>query len=319
MYLKYRPIRLEDLPEGLNSIRDQFAYDEATQNQLLALWREVIVSGAANATLIEDLDRPAGRRFYQFCIILFLKPEFVTYLKTSAPAPVGRAILEAYLAGERPWLSLPEVRRANSEKGVTWVPLHSGPSQAVLNSPEWPIVGAKITDYSPWAIGSYRVNEFLLELYSDTEYAYADSFGMKLCREQILTFASEPDTRARLYYLTREQALGQVGTASAELFHYEQPRFFFSPSEQELLWCGLYGETDEELSEQLRIAVATVKKRWAGIYARVAAVAPELLGGSGDDARRGGGKKRRLTYYLRHHLSELRPHERPKTRASRHL
>ena len=315
MFLRYRPARLADLPECLGCIRDQFAFDAADRVDLLAMWRELLQSEAANATIIQDTDLPPGRQICNFCVIVFISPEYAAYLKTEAPPLLGRLVLESWRKGQPPWLSAAEVRRANSDGGVTMLTLHSGPKPEILHSPRIQWFATKITDYTPWAISGYHLQELLVEMYIPTEYTYAEEFGLTLGRDH--GEYDGPETArggdcARLYHLTREQAIKQVGTAVAELFHSQPPRFFFKPAEQMLLWCSLHGDTDEELAEWLALAPVTVKKRWRNIYERIAAVDPSLLGGTGTERQRGSEKKRRLLHYLRHHMEELRPVVRPK-------
>ena len=98
------------------------------------------------------------------------------------------------------------------------------------------------------------------------------------------------------------------------IFAYKPPRFYFKPTEQELLLHALIGETDEELAQILCLSPNTLKKRWQSIYARVEAVAPEIFGVTairGTEARRGTEKRRNVMEYIRHHLEEVRPVESP--------
>ena len=311
MFLRHRPIRLNDLPEGLSHIRDRFAFSASECPALLKMWRELIVSKAANTALIEDVTRAPGHRFLQFAIVVFLSPEFASYLKTEAPPLIARLMLHEWQAGRRPWLSLDQIRTANSREGVSWAFLHSGPSAETLHGAEWPLIAAKITDHAPLALCGYRTRECFLETYSPVEAAYAEEYGLDLCRMQPAEVPGQAAVCARLYHLTQERAMQRVGAASALLFQHDAPRFFFSPAEQELLLWALSGETDEELSSALDIALVTVKKRWQGIYERVADVSFELLAADSGTAKRGREKKRRLLSYLRQHMEELRPVKKP--------
>ena len=111
--------------------------------------------------------------------------------------------------------------------------------------------------------------------------------------------------------LTREMALGRLGSWVGSLFLYEPPLFGFNVSEQRLLLSALAGGTDEQLSDDLGISLSAVKKTWRSIYDRVAACLPELIPGNsqpdGEASRRGKDKKQRLISYLREHPQELRP------------
>ncbi len=75
----------------------------------------------------------------------------------------------------------------------------------------------------------------------------------------------------------------------------------------------MHGGTDRELSGDLGISLATVKKTWRSIYDRVATRSPDLISANsaanGDEAmpERGREKKHPLIAYLRQHPEELRP------------
>jgi DNA-binding CsgD family transcriptional regulator len=111
--------------------------------------------------------------------------------------------------------------------------------------------------------------------------------------------------------LTRELALGQIGSWAGSLFIYQPPQFGLRPSEQRLLTTALDGGTDEELAEELGISLSAVKKAWRTIYQRIAGSQPALLPDDstvqGWGGKRGKEKKQRLIAYLREHPEELRP------------
>ncbi len=84
----------------------------------------------------------------------------------------------------------------------------------------------------------------------------------------------------------------------------------------------MHGGTDRELSGDLGISLATVKKTWRSIYVRVAArlrdLIPSTSAASGDEAtpERGREKKHSLIAYLREHPEELRPVSRKQLRGN---
>ncbi len=119
-----------------------------------------------------------------------------------------------------------------------------------------------------------------------------------------------PGRHPYLIGTTREEALARVGTYAFEVFSYVPPRFHFSLEEQELLHHALLGRTDAELGLALHASLATIKKRWASVYDRVASVDPDLLPGPAETVPSGGTRgpeKRRLLDYMRRHPEELRP------------
>lgn len=118
-----------------------------------------------------------------------------------------------------------------------------------------------------------------------------------------------------------ELASKSPGAWAALPFLYQSPRFGFSRGEQRLITCAMAGTTDEEIAQTLRISVAAVRKTWRGIYDRVGALSPELIGkaspGNGQSAERGKEKKHHLLAYLRQHPEELRPISRKLLRDAR--
>lgn len=319
MFFKYRPAHVHDLPECRHCLRDSFAYDAAALNALSALWRDLICETAACTTVIEDTDRPPGHRIVWYCITVFITEEYCAHLRADAPPVVGLETLKWLGQGRSPLLDHGQIRQANSSSGVVMLTLNSGTTAQIMRSAaDMAMIGRKVADYMPWSVGSYRLNECLIEMYSPYEHSWAEGYGYFLRNDYqgLLKTAPPPwladGHRPRLYGATRREVEGQAGRSVVELFHYEPPRFFFSPLEQELLSCSLFGDTDEDLAEFLSVAPVTLKKRWSSIYDRVEAEMPEMLGGMAEDAKRGLEKKRHLLQYLQHHKEELRPVFRPK-------
>jgi len=319
MFFKYRPAHLSDLPECRRCLRDHFAHDAAALDDLAALWRDLICGNAACTTVIEDLNRPIGHRIVWYCITAFITQEYAEHLRADAPPIVARETLGWLNEGRSPLLDQAQIRRANSSGGVIMLTLNSGaPAQIMGSLIDMAMIGRKVADYMPWSVSGYRLNEFLIEMYSPYEHAWADGYGYLLRNDHRKHLAEDPPPwladgrRPRLYGATRREAEAQAGRSVVEQFHYEPPRFFFTSSEQELLKCSFFGDTDEDLAEFLSVSPVTLKKRWSSIYDRVEVEMPALLSGAGEGAKRGTEKKRRLLQYLWHHKEELRPVSRPK-------
>ena len=315
MFFKYRSAQVRDLPECRRCLRDHFVYDAAALDDLSTLWRELIVSGAGNAAVIEDLNRPVGQRIVWYCITVFITPEYAAYLRTDAPPMIGRGVLERWRAGCSPLLDLAQVRRANSGGGITMMVMNSGATPEIMGCPvEMAEIAGKVHDHTYWSVGGYRLNEVLIEMYTDYECAWAEGYGFCVRTDYQSQLAEHRPAwlpegcRPRLYGATRREAEAKAGCPLLDMFRYKPPRFLFSPLEQELLQCALFGDTDNELAEFLSISPATLKKRWLSIYDSVAAADEMLLGEVGEMGKRGMEKKRHLLQYLRHHPEELRPY-----------
>jgi len=319
MFFKYRPAQVKDLPECRRCLRDAFAYDVNTLNDLAALWKELIVSGAGNAAVIEDLNRPAGQRILWYCISVFVSADYAAYLRTDAPPILGLGVVARWREGCSPLLGLAEVRQGNSGGGLVMVALNSGMSPEVLgHDNDRAQVGGRVSDHTFWSVGGYRLNEALIEMYTDYEATWAEGHGFLLRTD----YRERPNPHSaawlaagcspRLYGTTRQEFEARVGSTTPKMFLYQPPCFFFSPLEQELLQCALFGDTDGELADALSVSEVTLKKRWGSIYERVAEVSVGMLGGEAAGEKRGMEKKRHLLQYLRHHPEELRPVCRPK-------
>ena len=68
---------------------------------------------------------------------------------------------------------------------------------------------------------------------------------------------------------------------------------------------------DEELSQQLKLSIGTLKKRWEMIFDSVSTVLPQLFPATGPAEERIRGKQKRhhILAYVREHPEELRPYD----------
>lgn len=107
--------------------------------------------------------------------------------------------------------------------------------------------------------------------------------------------------------LHRDDALQGTDLVSQRLFSYDPPVLGFTAAQRDILLLARQGYTDQEIAASLGKSPDSVKKRWAGIYARFAQVFPGRLPVSSDGSR-GAEKRRTLLAYLRDRPEELRPY-----------
>ena len=165
--------------------------------------------------------------------------------------------------------------------------------------------------------GGYRYAEMLVEHRPERLVQFALEGGFRIRSEYDAHYQRRPRPPSgcpTLLGITREETLPHPGQHVARLFLYTPPRFYFKPREQALLWHALLDKTDEEAATALSLSVAAVKKRWVGIYDRVADITPTLFPDPAETApaprgreTRGQEKRRHLLRYLRGHPEELRP------------
>ena len=99
------------------------------------------------------------------------------------------------------------------------------------------------------------------------------------------------------------------------MFTYFPPVFHFTELQRQILLLAREGMTDAEIGDQIGVSADAVKKRWGGIYDRVAEVFPDLLPESPLGGR-GAEKRRTLLAHLRERPEELRAYS-PASPASR--
>jgi DNA-binding CsgD family transcriptional regulator len=123
--------------------------------------------------------------------------------------------------------------------------------------------------------------------------------------------AEYPECGRAWLLLTMAEALAVSGSVAGPLFDYHEPVLGLRRAEKQLLAEALKGGTDKELAATLNLSLATVKKRWASLFERIAKVRPELL----PEAERresldsrGPQKRHRILAYVRAHPEEIRPY-----------
>lgn len=316
MLLMSRPMRAEDL-NTCSAIRETPLLDDRTGPSLLRLWHEVLARRCGESAVIYDEKRPPRSQIVSFALSVFVTDEFAREVKSQLPPYVDKQILDRWAQGRSPLLDLDAIREANSGEGLHLLVMNRGLAEDSLTPEEAAHARHLLFNAFIAHHRGYRLMEFMLEVYGEEDLERATAPGVRLLTNYDAFFRSgatppaPPGRRPYLLGTTREEALALEGTYAFEVFSYTPPRFRFTPEEQELLHHALLGRTDAELGQALHVALATVKKRWASIYDRVAAVDSELLLGNGEvvplEGRRGPEKRRRLLAYLRQHLEELRP------------
>ncbi len=317
MYLTYRALEAADIEHCLSLAANDYAENPDISPRAPQLWRRLLAAGALNGMVLEDLTRAPGERLAAFGMSVFVTPEFMAEARRGeTPGPAALAA-HRVLAGKSPVLEPDAVRRANSGPGLHLLVLHYAevlpdPTPERLQS-----VRDKQVETFFFVHGGYRYAEMLVEHRPDRLRQFALEGGFRVRSEYGACYRSHarpPGECPTLLGITREETLPHPGLHVARLFLYTPPRFYFKPREQALLWQALLDKTDEETAAALDVTVAAVKKRWVGIYDRVADIAPALFPdlpetGPGGRVRekRGQEKRRHLLRYLRGHPEELRP------------
>ncbi len=319
MAIRFRPMRANDVRECVEIVAAHPIvgprYGDAVAD-LGPAWRRLLYSdGFAAAGVIEETCGPRVSKL-GLTAAVFVSDEFLREAKSAPQFWIGPEMAKRVVRGDSPVLSPRQVREANVGEGLNLMYWHvTVRSDAALRAD---VRGAMMAAF-PEYLGGFRLKELAVQAESREHLLRRRNGGGLLwnCSQGAYSEFWPDDLDAvvakpHLIGITRPLALARAGSWVGFLFLlYQPPRIGFSRSEQRLLLSSMQGGTDEELSNEMVISLATVKKTWRSIYDRVAACLPELIPGNfaPDDGTGGRGreKKQRLIAYLREHPEELRP------------
>lgn len=323
MYLAYRSLEAADIESCLSLVGDDYAENLDIHPRASQVWRRLLAAGILNGMVLEDLTRAPGDRLASFGMSVFVSPEFMAEARRDGTPGLAALVARRVEAGKAPVLGPDAVRRANSGPGLNLLVLHYAEVMPDPTPERLQAVRDKQVETFFFVHGGYRYAEMLVEHRPERLRQFALEGGFRIRSEYGAYYRSHarpPGECPTLLGITREETLPHPGLHVARLFLYTPPRFYFKPREQALLWQALLDKTDEEAADALDLTVAAVKKRWVGLYDRVAETDPSLFpdppeappSGPARRETRGQEKRRHLLRYLRTHPEELRPVEEPK-------
>lgn len=283
-------------------------------SDLRQTWLRLLGSEAFTAVVFEQL-QGHGCELLGAGVSVFVSDVFLKELKMPPFFWIGPEIVRRTMSGsESPVLTDRQVREANTRGGLNLVGWHGVTS----------LEDAKRVEVLNFIFGSFIElhRGFLIkELVGQADSpmgveAIANSGGcffdpVRRCFTH--SFPASPEeivNTAHVMGETREMAFAKPWLSGTSIFSYQRPRFLFRRSEQRLLTAALHGGTDEELAEELRVSLSSVRRTWLSIYDRITVSAPDFFRDVIIDegpSHRGRGKKHRLLAYVREHPEELRP------------
>jgi hypothetical protein len=254
-------------------------------------------------------------RFLGAGMAVFVSDDFLQELKTTPSFLAGPELVKRITRGDSPLLSDAAVRDANSTVGLNLLVWHNTVHPEDMRRAE--VATPAMTSFEEYCRG-FRLREVIGQADCLEQLNGMRNAGGLYFQREENRYVNFPEVSAndfgnepRNTGLSRDRAQTHGGSWVGSLFLYQPPQFCFSRSEQRLLLSALRGGTDEELSNQLGISLAAVKKTWRVIYDRVAVCQPELVPTNSQSEEwtqdRGKQKKQRLLAYLREHPEELRP------------
>lgn len=318
MAIRYRFMKRKDVPKCVEGVAAHPVlgprYGSLIKDLPSAI-RSALGRDSFIAAVFEEF-QGSTTRFVGAGIVVFVSDDFLSELKTTPYFWVGPELVKRIIRGDSPLLSDAAFRDANSTVGLNLVMWHNTVHPKDMRRAE---VGTPMMTAFEDHYRGFRLRELIGQADClEQLHAMRNGGGFYFHRAEnrygnfpevsALDFGNEPRNSG----MSRDLAFSQGGSWVGSLFvYYAPPQFSFSRSEQRLLSSALGGGTDPELSDELGISLAAVKKMWRMIYDRVAACQPELIP---DNLRvdegsqsRGRQKKQHLLDYLRKHPEELRP------------
>ena len=311
--MHFRTIRRSDIDACVALLPLSTGSGAVAQASLADLWRELLREERITGGVV--VEGPPSDRVLAFGLTAFVDERFLAdYL--AAPKPYLAAALYEGVRSQRSLLLDPlDVRQANGAGALNFVILHFCLGPDMMSAVGQGAVAAAEAGFR-LVHGGYRVRRLLQEAHGAHEVAMLTSAGLRLKSDYAEYFAANrsgeppPDERPALMGLYADDPESRLlGTTAAGLFHYMEPRFYFSLGEQRVLARAVLDESDEEIARELGLSIAAVKKIWRRAYERIDDEDPGLLAidAGGPGTTRGKEKRRTLVRYLRYHLHELRP------------
>ena len=269
----------------------------------------------ATVSVTVESNQPIGAsHIAAFAASAFVSQSFVES-EMSEPKPGLVARIISSIDGGRPViLTETELRRANTNCGLHLVVLISRWNRLLTEEQAEEAKMHLAVSFLDLHVG-YRLVNVLVEATDAVDLKHGKSTGVHRVVSDFEEFHRRNPNNGwnrdrALFVLDRESAQAMTGSVATILFHSREPVLGLRKEDQQLLAAALKGFTDLELTEELSLQLSTVKKRWAALYDRVAAVNPALVRGidNGSDRHsRGRQKRHHLLAYLRQHPEELRP------------
>ena len=314
MELTFREAVLADFEPFYEACFFQYRGGAVVEATVRHEWTVFLENGAALSMVVEDAERPAGRRIVGCGQIVFVTDEFARWIK-SVPRP--NLITQASHPmpnGSCPLLALSQVALANAGAGLNGVFTRWGRADGLLTPEESLTVGRYMHDALMALTRGYQFKELLSQAYTPAarELGLHAGFLDRICGDDCRARGEQYRATTFLMGLTREEARAREGCVMGHYFIYDHPRFGFTARQQEMLRLYLLRPDlpEEALAKTLGVSISAVKNWWRLIYARVSEVDPDLLPLTDTEGGRGQEKRRRLLQYLRDHPEELRPYRR---------
>lgn len=311
-YLSWRKTRASDLPESLRLHPAKSGADVMGEARALSAWQKLLENSHASRSAVVELNCNGNAELVGFGCATFVKKSFAEAEVLHPKPGLNFRILESLLCGDGVVATYEEVREANTHGGLEQVILDTSWKNDLLTATQRDEVRVMLGRSYQDLFSGYRFSRILTELVDELDLWHVHGHRSFRIVDRFETFwTANPDATwnhdRALAAVTVDSMREDPHSVAAGLFqHHLEPQFRFTRVEQELLETALEGADDASASKALFVSVPAIKRRWTGIFDRVAAIRPDLCPFDGDGTR-GIQKRQRVLTYVRNHPEELRP------------
>ena len=310
--LSWRKVRAVDLAECLQLNPAKLGAERVGSARAAKAWKQLFEARHATRSALVEMDEGHGAEIVGFGIASFVKKSFAEDEARQPRPGLNARIIESIAEGRSVLATYAEVRDANTRGDLEQVILYTSWKQGRLTPVQVDEVRVLLGQAYQELYAGYRFSRILCEMVDATDLWHIEGHHALRVIDRFAEYRRanpgsgwNPD-RA-LAEVSLESMRKDPHSIAAGLFqHHREPQIPFTPREQELLELALGGADDASLAESLFITLPAIKRRWSGIFARVAAIRPDLCPEDGEGTR-GVQKRQRILAYVRNHPEELRP------------
>jgi hypothetical protein len=318
--MRFRLTRPDDFVPARDLVPSAYRYPPGLRAALPRIWTDLLRAGQLNTAVVEDPSLAEHQRLRGVGLSVFVSDAFADDVLRSSTPYLNARLHEMVAAGCSPVLTRREIAKANTNGGLTLLPLHFATRSLDIGIPEVLRTLTAAQDLFRLTHAGYRIKRIVKEVVNIDLCRFMQSTGMRLVTDYEDALPAALDPHERPYLLAADHADLALGTPMSMMFIADKVRFRFSPAEQRVLLCALLHEHDEDVAGDLALSLDTLRKHWRSIYQRVQFAEPAFFPDEPERNGRGRGKRRHLLRYLTLHMEELRPYrERPATHTVRHV
>lgn len=310
-FLSWRKTAASDLAECLTLHPAKNGTEIVGDCRAMRAWRTLFEMKHASRSALVELHEKAKVEIIGFGFASFVKKSFAEHEVFNPTPGLNARIIESVDSGNSVIATYEEVRDANTNGDLQQVVLDTSWKNGRLSPVQVDEVRVLLGRAYHDLFGGYNFSRILWESVDDLDLWHVRGSRVFRMVDQFEAYRSaNPNTKwnpnRALTEATAETMRGDPHSIASELFHRHEPLFAFTPGEQQLLEIALDGVDDAAASKTLFVSVPGIKRRWANIFERVAAVRPDLCPSDGEGTR-GIQKRQRVLSYVRTHPEELRP------------